>query len=197
MPNYCNNVITIEGPADKIRLLWDTANTPTVIDRDFGLLQAMQPMPADLEETFGATGARPGWYDWRIMNWGTKWDVSLEGLEFVLLGNGRAQITGYADSAWSPPVAAFDYYASNNPDCELELKYFEPGMCFIGVWDSNGGDAFWDKVHDLLDTTKEEDAVLHELIEFFNAHECYETDEDDEENLEIDLDGGLSAINED
>ncbi len=47
-----------------------------------------------------------------------------------------------------------------------------------------------------LDTTEEEDSVLYELLEHFNVYDWFETDEDEEENLEIDLDGGLSAINE-
>jgi hypothetical protein len=46
----------------------------------------------------------------------------------------------------------------------------------------------------LLETTAEEDAVLHDLLEHFDVASWYETD--DEENLEIDLDGGVSATNE-
>ena len=66
-------------------------------------------------------------------------------------------------------------------------------MAFIGVWDNAGGDAYWDKLDELLDTTAEEDPVLYGLLEDFNVWDWYAPDE---ENLEIDLDGGLSAINE-
>jgi hypothetical protein len=66
-------------------------------------------------------------------------------------------------------------------------------MAFVGVWDSEGGDAYWDGLDSLLDTTEEEDAVLFELLEYFDVASWFETDE---ENLEIDLDGGMSAINE-
>jgi len=75
----------------------------------------------------------------------------------------------------------------------MELKYFEPGMAFVGVWDSEGGDAYWEGVDELLDTTEEEDAVLHELLEYFDVASWFESDD---ENLEIDLDGGVSATNE-
>jgi hypothetical protein len=134
-----------------------------------------------------------GWYGWCVANWGTKWDVSSEGLQLIDNEDGTASIVGYADSAWSPPVDAFQTYANANEDVYLELKYFEPGMAFVGVWDSEGGDAYWEDVGSLLETTAEEDAVLFELLEHFNVWDWYE---EEEENLEIDLDGGVSAVNE-
>lgn len=161
MPNWCNNSITIEGPADKIRALWAASQ-----DKDSGLLEAMVPVGE--------------WdYDRAVQNWGTKWDISLEGV-LKELPDGRAQILGYADSAWSPPLEAFQTYANANEDVYLELKYFEPGMAFVGVWDSEGGDAYWDNVGSLLDTTKDDDAVLYELLEHFNVWDWFETDEDEE-----------------
>jgi hypothetical protein len=189
MPNWCNNSITITGPAEKIAALWAAAQA-----EDSGLLQALRPMPAELSDTEADGSEGMNWYNWRVAHWGTKWEVSMEGLEFIGLGPDRAQITGYADSAWSPPVDAFQAYANENPDVAMELKYFEPGMAFVGVWDSEGGDAYWEDVGSLLNTTEEEDAVLFELLEYFDVAGWFETDED--ENLEIDLDGGVSATNE-
>ena len=183
MPNWNSNDINIEGPADKIRALWEAAQ-----GEDTGLLNALRPMPRELLEG-------DGWYGWAVENWGTKWDVNMEGLQFFETDEGRAQIVGYADSAWSPPLEAFQSYANENPDCYLEIRYFEPGMGFVGVWDSEGGDAYWDDVGSLLETTEEEDAVLYELLEHFAVWDWY-ADPEDEENLEIDLDGGLSNINE-
>jgi hypothetical protein len=172
MPNWCSNTITIEGPADKIRALWDAVNPNSEYA---GLLQAMVPIGE--------------WdYDRAVQAWGTKWDINGEGLEFIDNDNGRAMITGWADSAWSPPLEAFQTYANANEDCSMELKYFEPGMCFVGVWDTEGGDAYWDDVGSLLETTEEEDAVLYELLEHFNVWDWYETDEE-ETAEEIELSG--------
>lgn len=181
MPNWNSNSITIDGPTDKIQALWDAAQPAE--GKDDSLLAAMVPI---------------GEWDYAtaVSTWGTKWDITLEGLQLIDNLNGTASIHGWADSAWSPPLAAFQTYADDNPDCELELKYFEPGMAFVGVWDSQGSDAYWDNVGYLLDTTEEEDSVLYELLEHFNVYDWFETDEDEEENLEIDLDGGVSATNE-
>lgn len=166
MPNWCSNDIHIEGPADKIRALWDAAQ-----GEDAGLLNALRPMPAELLEG-------DGWYGWAVENWGTKWDISNEGLQFMETDEGRAQITGYADSAWSPPIDAFQAYANENPDVYMEIRYFEPGMAFTGVWDSAGGDAYWEDVGSLLETTEEQDAVLYELLEHFNIWDWFDTEEE-------------------
>ena len=179
MPNWCNNSIVIEGPADKIRALWAAAT----ISEELGLLNAMCPVPTDLTEN-----------GWRVANWGTKWDVDMDGLELVEDEDGRARIEGYADSAWSPPVDAFRSYAALNEDVSMELKYFEPGMSFIGQWDTTGVDEYWDDVGDLVTENEElDDDVLAELFEHFDVWSWYE---ELEENLEIDLDDGLSNINE-
>lgn len=164
MPNWCNNSITIEGPADKIRALWAAV---TEGSDEASLLETMVPIGE--------------WdYDRAVAAWGTKWDISTAGLSFSDTGNGRARILGYADSAWSPPITAFQTYATANEDVYLELKYFEPGMAFVGVWDSEGGDAYWDNVGSLLDTTEDDDAVLYELLEHFDVWDWFDTDEDEE-----------------
>jgi hypothetical protein len=181
MPNWCNDSITIEGPADKIRALWAAAQTghkyinaaTGAEEETAGLLNAMVPIGE--------------WdYDRAVAEWGTKWDIDLEGLEFVDGGQGRAQITGWATSAWSPPLEAFQTYASANEDCYLELKYYEPSMSFIGVWDSESGDAYWEDVESLLNITQEDDAVIYELLEHFNVWGDYEMDEAADEAYDTD-----------
>lgn len=186
MPNWCNNSITITGPADKIAALWAAATK----DGDAGLLNAMVPMPAALRGTVKGSGdeaqteqhdGHTNWYDWSVDRWSTKWDVEVEGLEFSDMNDGRAQISGGFDSAWAPPINAFQNYANANDDVEMELKYFEPGMSFIGVWDTEGGDAYYDSLGDLLETTEEEDAVLYELMEYFDIWTWYDDEDESEE----------------
>jgi hypothetical protein len=177
MPNWCSNAITIKGPVDKIRALWDAAQPAE--GKDGSLLEAMVPIGE--------------WdYSTAVESWGTKWDISLEGLEFVDLGDGTATIEGYADSAWSPPIEAFATYCGNDDDVTAQIDYFEPGMSFIGSWTANDGEQTWEDVSQFAKNGTD-DPVLEQLMEDFNVWDWYE---EDEENLEIDLDGGLSAINE-
>ena len=53
MPNWCNNSIEIVGPREKIRALWDQARKE---GEEGGLLQAMHPMPLELNITAGWLG---------------------------------------------------------------------------------------------------------------------------------------------
>ena len=177
MPNWCSNTIGITGPADQITALWQAAQA----GEDAGLLQAMVPMPAELDDTVADGGAGMNWYNWRVANWGTKWDVTLEDLELVDNGDGTATITGYADSAWSPPIDAFAAYCEANPQVTAELKYFEPGMSFIGVWSTESGDVYWEDVGEIAKNGTD-DTTLDQLMEDFNVWDWYETD--DEETVE-------------
>ena len=153
MPNWCNNSITITGNTDTIKALWESAQTAE--EGGFGLLNAIAPMPKELEGTVADGSADENWYNWRVSNWGTKWDVSDEGLEFIDNGDGTASITGWFDSAWAPPVGAYEQFLEDFDSCVLEASYYEPGMDFGGFWE-NGSDIYFDNIQGLLEQPTEE-----------------------------------------
>ena len=149
MPNWCNNTITISGPKAKIKAVWDQAN-----QQDGGLLSAMSPPPENMFK--GSLGQKeqqecleqgiPNWYDWQSSNWGTKWDVSTEGLEYVEDGE-TATITGWFDSAWAPPVGAYETFSEANDDVTIDAWYEEGGMDFAGHW-CDGADNYLEGISD-------------------------------------------------
>lgn len=165
MPNWCSNSIIIEGPTDKIRVLWESAQA----QEDGALLEAMVPIG---EWDYGRA----------VESWGTKWDISLEDLQLIDNGDGTSAIQGWADSAWSPPIEAFATYCGNNDDVTAEIRYFEPGMSFIGIWTAEEGEQTWDDVGSKLNINadNDDDAVLFELMEEFNVWDWYDFDEDEE-----------------
>jgi hypothetical protein len=67
------------------------------------------------------------WYSWRIDNWGTKWDI-----EASLEQEDDELIEYQFDSAWSPPVPWMDVVSKKFPRLKFQMKYEEPGMCFMG-----------------------------------------------------------------
>ena len=155
MPNWCNNTITIQGPTDTIKPLWDEA-------KKTGLLNAIKPMPSILEDTTSPTPdnldsvqkstmiAQTGfdnWYDWRVSNWGCKWDVDTEGLEYTDNGDGTASIAGWFDSPWGPPIEAYNTFCDDMDNCSLEAFYEEGGMDFAGHYD-NGNDDYIEGLSD-------------------------------------------------
>ena len=186
MPNWCNNNIEITGPIDKIKALWDATQA-----EDGGLLNAMVPMPVELKDTVkGSNGDAVNWYDWSVTNWGTKWDVGLEGIEYTDNGDGTASISGYFDSAWAPPVEAYNRFLEANEDCSITGSYYEMGCDFAGLYD-NGDDEYLENLRDEFALPEDEQSDLYKrLDEEWNLSEQFEEWIADE-NIDIDLDGGL------
>ena len=176
MPNWCSNSITIQGSTETIKTLWDEAQA-----EDSGLLNAMKPMPKALE---GTTSPSPttgtpqpmvdgvdNWYQWCVNNWGTKWDVDVEGLEFVDNEDGTSQITGWFDSAWGPPIEAYNAFLDDMDGCSIEATYHEPGMDFAGEY-VDGEDNFYNDVTDLVEGgAMKDDATLARLVEDYAIEE--------------------------
>ena len=163
MPNWCENSVTITGPVDKLKSLWDSHE-----DSDLSLLSAMNPIPEGLDGEES--------YHWRLANWGTKWDINTEGLDFSDLGDGLGQISGYFESAWAPPVEAYDAFISENSKITIEAFYYEPGMCFCGKWDS-GDDQYIDDYTDFLSAAAEDrptgSSVFDEVDHHFGIVEMW------------------------
>ena len=162
MPNWCNNNISIAGSTETLQPLWEEANK-----EGSGLLQAMVPMPSELNDTVkGSDGDAVNWYDWRVNNWGTKWDVDTEGLEFIDNGDGTGVITGYFDSAWSPPIEAYNTFLDMMDGCSLEATYEEGGMDFAGIYE-DGEDQGMDDISDYCRAVIKGETALEDTPELF------------------------------
>jgi len=186
MPNWCNNTITIRGDANKLKSIWDTAQ------KQQGLLAALVPQPEDMfhgnlgeaERAECVEKGIPNWYDWNVSNWGTKWDVGLEGLEYTVLEDGSAEISGWFDSAWSPPIEALNTFSEANEDLSVECFYLETGMCFVGCWDSDGGDDYYE--YDACNSNNVRDVIPDYLVSEFDLENMLAEYEDEDEE-EVDL----------
>ena len=179
MPNWCNNSITISGPTETIKELWDDATA-----EEGGLLDAMVPMPASLNDTVADGSEGMNWYNWRVSNWGTKWDVSTEGLEFIDNGDGTACITGWFESAWAPPIGAYEQFLDDMDNCSLSASYHEPGMDFGGFY-VDGDDEYLENLHEEFKLPEDERSDLYNrLDEEYNLSENYDMWEEEEEVAE-------------
>ena len=159
MPNWCSNSFAITGNVESIRELWEAAQTAGP-DGGFGLLNAIAPIG---EWDYGTA----------VDTWGTKWDVSDEGLEFVDNGDGTASISGWFDSAWAPPVGAYEQLAADFDSCVIECSYFEPGMDFAGFWSSENGEEHMDNLHDVWENDPDNE-LFKRLDEEYNLVEQFE-----------------------
>jgi hypothetical protein len=88
----------------------------------------IKPTPSELLEG-------NGWYDWRLENWGTKWDLSEQEQREVAdqLISESADFQATFMTAWSPPLEAIAALSEMFPNDQFTLDYFESGCWFAGT----------------------------------------------------------------
>lgn len=103
------------------------------------------------------------WWDWRIQNWGTKWEITFD---WVDEDGDDEVITLSFPSAWSPPVEAYKALLNHEGITGVDATYYEMGCSFAGKFE-NGEDT-------CLDTTAltkedfEKNETIWELDDCFN-----------------------------
>ena len=124
MPNWCENHLYVEAPESEILNILAAASKEK-------LLHYMRPVPG---ETKGTPWMDEAERDWRVENWGTKWDVQAE-----ILPQSATALLIIFDSAWAPPIAALQHWqAQDLENRSFNLRYIEWGMAFCGEEDSDG-----------------------------------------------------------
>ena len=191
MPNWCNNNITITGPKKKLEQLENAA-------REGKFLNFLYPMPEDLEGTEANGTTRKNleklyghsdWYSWRTTNWSTKWEIDIyDGsiqTKQELLGpeEGEAELSFGFDTAWSPPIGAYEHYIENNPDVSFNAYYFEGGCDFMGNWCDHIDNCY--QVSDITDKQlRNEYSELDDLYGILESREHFRQDLIDDGNYE-------------
>ena len=208
MPNWCDNQLSITGPnsvIDKIeKIVKEESN-----DAEKGLLQFFHPMPKELLDTEAGPIAKTkkekqarqirklefgaeNWYDWRVNNWGTKWEVcEFYGVDRQHLNDSLDESTisfGFS-SAWAPPIGAYEQFLADNEDCSLKAYYYEGGCDFMGEWDNGIDDCYAPGDYKSTDDFWQ-DGIGSTLDDMFNITESmaeYEAEQEEEERLNEDV----------
>ena len=137
MPNWCNNTLELqhEDPA-----MIERAKA-AMIRGEF--LHEFIPVPKELSEATanGSTNEElvkkygySDWYGFCVANWGTKWDVGGNDYGAPTITEDGKMIAGF-DSAWAPPTTAMERLVEMG--FTVKLYYYEPGMCFAGIWEGD------------------------------------------------------------
>jgi hypothetical protein len=116
------------------------------------------------------------WYDFQVNEWGTKWDVGGDS-QTDIHPDGKMLHT-YFDSAWSPPVAAYEKLTAMG--FTVGAMYYEGGMAYAGVWE-DGVDDYYDLGG--MNSQQVIDELPVELDEAFGISECmaeYEAENQEE-----------------
>ena len=207
MPNWCDNQITITGPSSVIDKIEKIVNEESN-NAENGLLQFFHPMPKELLDTEAGPTAKTkaekderkarklefgaeNWYDWRVNNWGTKWEVSefygVDKQPDALIGD--STISFAFSSAWSPPIGAYEKFLENNPDCFIRAYYYEGGCDFMGLWEDGVDDCYAPSDYKSTDDFWK-DGIGSTLDDVFNITESmaeYEAEQEEENRLNEDV----------
>jgi hypothetical protein len=179
MPNWCSNVLTM------------VHDDPTMVRRakdafsEGRLLDEFVPVPAGLKGTT-SPNREPGaeelcrqygytdWYDFCVNKWGTKWDVGDPNSIIKFSDN---ELVVYFDSAWSPPIAAYESLEIQG--FAIKASYYEPGAGFCGAYDENG-----DNYYDLsgMDSIDVQQQIPQWLDDQFNISETMSEFEQEEKD---------------
>lgn len=189
MPNWCLNTLTLKH------------TEPAMIDRavkaykDSRLLDEFVPVPKELTETIsGSYGdaveqelheAREvsnkkkygysNWYDFCVGEWGTKWDV---GDEHTVVHHNEGMATFNFDSAWSPPVGAYEKLQELG--FSVDAMYYEPGMAYAGIFDECGDEYYQFDGMSSSEVRNTIPQVLDDTYEISAQMEEYELENEDD-----------------
>ena len=123
MPNHTDNrVILSHDDSQQIDMIYNVMNTEGT-----ELCHHLIPEPRDDENE-----PTSGWYDWRLENWGTKWDVY--NVHMTRMGDNTLVMS--FDTAWSPPIPVFDKMVDMG--YKVTARYLDEGWGYIGEY--NDGD---------------------------------------------------------
>ena len=134
MPNNCYNKVSIYGK-EASKIASELESEETVFD-----FSKVLPEPdydkIEVEPTFRKeekedSGFRmPKWWDWRVQNWGTKWNSY--DCEVDIMDDETVEYT--FSTAWSPPEPVIHKLRELYPDVSITAFYDEPGMEIAGYY---------------------------------------------------------------
>jgi len=156
MPNWCMNKLTIEHK-DRSKVI-----EFVIAYKEGRVCEHYLPTPKNDEGELSED-----WHQWRLDNWGTKWDIGSNngeayGLNPTVVDN-EASMT--FDSAWSPPEGLYKRLIELG--FSVDASYFEPGMGFCGRITNEGDEYYGGSIADFPD----------DLIEIYHMNEFYTEEE--------------------
>ena len=155
MPNWCTNRVHIIGSAEDVAAFKALVRGPSDDENTFSF-QNILPCPEELlnsnstiyggenseesdklRETLLDKYGYANWYDWRVSNWGTKWDISQASSDFYDDESAEWNF----DTAWSPPEGIYHELSNRFPELSISWFFDEPGMQIAGYLNNplNGG----------------------------------------------------------
>ncbi len=135
MPNHCFNRVEIYGKeASKIASKIESEETPFDFTKifpepDYDKVEVLPTFP-DIRGNNEPVKKDHAWWDWRVQNWGTKWNSY--DCEVIEMDDDQVEYT--FSTAWSPPEGVIEKLREQYPDIQVTAFYDEPGMEIAGYY---------------------------------------------------------------
>lgn len=142
MPNWCSNSLVISGDVLeilKIKAILGSVeiskrpgliNSPNII-KAINNNEEMQRSPKlHFSSTISSTEAKDDWYDFRVNNWGTKWEPS----DVYVSEESPNNLYYTYETAWADPRAWLDDLSARFPNISMQCTYREEGMAAFGYY---------------------------------------------------------------
>jgi hypothetical protein len=131
MPNYVTNIIEIDGEQEIINQMFDNIKSDATLF-DFEKIKKMPESEAK------------NWCDWRINNWGTKWNTVDVFRHFMYN-------TVKFDTAWSTPFDVLLELSKQYPTLGFIIKYADEDVgSNCGIYKLQNGNLLEDEKGDLV-----------------------------------------------
>lgn len=142
MPNYCHNTLIFNSDKDTIlQLKSDIINNDNMLS-----FEKLLPTPVELitkniksndellilQQKYGYDN----WYNWRIANWGTKWDA----IDSVINFEDQNNINISFETAWCPPMNWLFYTIEKYNKLNVTIKFIDEMGGLIGLYKIENGE---------------------------------------------------------
>jgi hypothetical protein len=177
LPNICENTLTLRveyAEFNKIDTLLDNLAEHDCPDTTtfFGYFVPETYLSRDCEIK---DGQMPEWYQWRVENWGTKWDAHIINYNWTELEDAWELEIDF-DTAWGPPDEMYRTFTIQGRT--FNATWHEPGMGFVGETDDNGV-SDWEYIHWSVDDVNKyipenlvERYALVDIVSYMEAEEA-------------------------
>lgn len=132
MPNWCKNNLKIKDNGEKVLEILEILKD----EKGEFTMNKVVPMPDELENTTSPNRASEqeknkliekygvdNWYDWRLKNWGCKWDASDSGF----WKDGDDWVVSFS-TPWGPPDEFMKKLSAQFPKVTFILQFADEGM---------------------------------------------------------------------
>ena len=127
MSDLCRNRLTLSGDTQELAAFVDQVQT----DEQPLSFESLAPTPPDL--------LKEGWYEWRLEQWGTKWDAEFEDVTEPLRVR-RTRATYVFLTTFAPPVAWIERVSEAFTGLTVRLDYAAADGSFSGVKEVRAGE---------------------------------------------------------